>query len=146
LQSLHQMATTQLRKKADHVYTENARYYGEIDYSHNVVMDTLNGVGKYGSRPVDYRVEIIANTIRYQIMHVFALAQMEVVREKCVAKNIDGLDGARHGWDHVAALLIGSLEGTQEGGSLDLEDGQLSWNLANKRSFQFNTMKGSILK
>jgi len=73
---------------------------------------------------------------------MFAIAQMTVVQEKCDTGNIDGKDGARHIWDHVAALLIGSLEGTNAGGSLDLQDGQLSWNLANKRAFQFSTMGG----
>mmetsp|Transcript_885 Transcript_885/g.1267 ORF Transcript_885/g.1267 Transcript_885/m.1267 type:complete len:444 (+) Transcript_885:1-1332(+) len=140
LQSLHKMATTSLRQKADHFYTDFVQYHGDVLFSDKVVLNTLNGEGKYGTRSDEYRYQVITKTIQYQIVHMFVLAQMTIVHEKCDAGNLDGTDGARHNWDLVAAFLIGSLEGPGAGGSLDYEDGQLIWNLANMRAFQFNTM------
>ena len=62
-----------------------------------------------------------------------------VCTQNTIQSNMFTGQGGAHQWDEVAAFLVGSMEGAGEGGAGDLEDGQLMWNLANKRAFQFQT-------
>lgn len=140
LRSLEKFALSNEREAAVPFYTEFVEYNDDIYYANTAVMDALEARGKYGSASVAARTEIITKTSAYQIMYMYALAEMADAIKDCQSQ--DALDnvGGVHSWDEVAAFLIGSLEGTTEGGSPDVEDGQLLWGLANKRAFQFQTI------
>jgi len=137
LLSLHTMATTSVRVSAGHFYSSFSEYHNNIMYSNNVVLDTLNGEGRYGFKPSTYKAEIVGKTIQYQIIFMYAIAEMSLAVDQCKSGNLGGENGSKHGWDQVAAYLIGSMEGATRGGSSDLEDGQLFWNLANQQAYQF---------
>jgi len=139
LRSLEKFALTPEREAATPFYNDFVGYHDDIEYAHTAVINTLQGTGKWGSASVEARAEVVAKTCAYQIMYMYALAEMADAIKDCQSK--DALDnvGGVHSWDEVAAFLIGSLEGPTEGGSPDIDDGQLMWNLANKRAFQFQT-------
>jgi hypothetical protein len=94
---------------------------------------------------VAQRSAIIAETCAFQILYIHLIAQINDAVKKCKGveseEDYDEYD-LTHPWDEVAALLIGSLEGTEEGGSTDVQDGQLIWGLNNRRGFQFQTLNG----
>lgn len=139
LRSLHKMATTQDREAAVPFYTDFVQYYDDIAYAEKAVLEALDGTGKWGSTGTESRTEVVALTCAYQIIYMYLLAEMADAIADCKSKNpLDNVGGS-HSWDEVAAFLIGSLEGPTEGGSPDVDDGQLLWNLANKRAFQFQT-------
>lgn len=137
LLSLNKMATASRRETAGHFYSAFAEYHKDLTYSAKVVLDTLDGKGKYGTKPAAYKHEVVGKTLQYQIVFMFAIAEMAYAVEQCKKKNLDGEDGSKHSWDQVAAYLIGSLEGPTRGGSSDLDDGQLFWNLANVQAYKF---------
>jgi Low iron-inducible periplasmic protein len=139
LLSLHKMATTQDREAAVPFYTEFVEYHDDTAYADKAVMEALEGEGKWGSTGTEARTEVVALTCAYQITYMYALAEMADAIADCKSENpLDNVGGV-HSWDEVAAFLIGSLEGPTGGGSPDIDDGQLLWNLANKRAFQFQT-------
>lgn len=139
LRSLEKCALTPEREAATPFYNEFVGYHDDIHYANTAVINALEGTGKWGAASVEARTEVVAKTCAYQIMYMYALAEMADAIQDCQSQ--DALDnvGGVHSWDEVAAFLIGSLEGPTEGGSPDTDDGQLMWNLANKRAFQFQT-------
>lgn len=102
----------------------------------------LDGQSKW--KTPAHRTEALVLTCAFQIVYMETIRQLKDAVVKCQeADPVLGFtvesDTGRHPVDNSAALIIGSLEGTQPGGSL-LEDGELVWNLANKRAFQFQTV------
>lgn len=140
VRSLEKFALSTDREAASPFYNEFVGYFDDIYYANTAVINALEGRGKYGAASVEARTEIVSKTCSYQIMYMYVLAEMADAVKDCQSK--DALDnvGGVHSWDEVAAFLIGSLEGPTEGGSPDVDDGQLLWNLANKRAFQFQTV------
>ena len=140
LRSLEKLALSAEREAATPFYTDFVGYFDSTHYADTAVVNTLAGSGKWGAASAEARTDVVAITCSYQIMYMYALAEMADAITDCKSK--DPLDnvGSVHSWDEVAAYLIGSLEGPTEGGSPDTEDGQLMWNLANKRAFQFQTV------
>lgn len=139
LRSLEKLAQSSEREAATPFYNEFVGYNDDIYYANTAVINALEGKGKYGSASAEARTEVVAKTCAYQIMYMYALAEMADAINDCQSK--DALDnvGGVHSWDEVVAFLIGSLEGPTAGGSPDTDDGQLMWNLSNKRAFQFQT-------
>ena len=139
LRSLHKMATTTDREAAVPFYAEFVEYHDDTVYAATAVIEALEGKGKWGSSSTESRTEVVALTCACQIVYMYALAEMADAIADCKSQNpLDNIGGS-HSWDEVAAFLIGSLEGPFAGGSPDIDDGQLLWNLANKRAFQFQT-------
>lgn len=140
LRSLQYFATSGERNAAEPFYDDFVSYHNDPNYTDTVVMETLTGTGKWGKQSAEQKERIIVETASYQIIYMFALAEMADAIVDC--KNLNAYEnaGGAHAWDEVAAYLIGSLEGTEAGGSANEDDGQLLWNLANKRAFQFQTV------
>lgn len=139
VRSLHEMAVTQDREAAVPFYTEFVEYFDDTFYADKAVIEALEGTGKWATSGTESRTEVVTKTCSYQIMYMYALAEMDDAIADCKSKNpLDNVGGS-HSWDEVAAYLIGSLEGPTAGGTPDTDDGQLFWNLANKRAFQFQT-------
>lgn len=111
-------------------------YFGENNYANIIIEETLEGGGKWGSKSVDQRHAMITKTVKYQVMYMAILVCLDMAEKSCIKKESNK---AAMMWDQAAAYLVGSLEGTSEGGSADLEDGQFIWNLANSLCTQFDT-------
>ena len=139
VRSLMEMATSNARKLADPFYTYFVKYHNNQNYADKAIQDTLGGKGKWGNGSPEQIKQLVVTTSAYHILYLNALAEIEDAVGACKKGDMLTGDGGAHQWDEVAAFLIGSLEGGGEGGSGDLEDGQLLWNLANKRAFQFQT-------
>lgn len=139
VRSLMQMAISNARKAADPFYTEFVEYHNDQMYADTVIRATLDRTNKWGTESTPQMTAVVAKTASYQILYMNALAELAEAVQACKDGDMNSGDGGAHQWDEVAAFLIGSLEGPKEGGSSDLEDGQLMWNLANRRAFQFQT-------
>lgn len=141
--SLSYYATAASRKNADPYYTQFVQYYDSPSYADTIVRDALEGKGKWGSKgSVAQRSAIITETCAFQILYLHLIAQMHDAVKSCEGGVSNGEYDLTHPWDEVAALLIGSIEGTEEGGSTDAQDGQLVWGLATRRGYQFKTLNG----
>lgn len=138
LRSLQVFATSSDRTGADPFYSNFASYHNDPNYANTLIMQTLDGLGKWGSASTAQKVQVVGDTCAFQVLYMQALTQLGAAMNGCNNQRVVSADGAHH-WDEIAAYLIGSLEGPNAGGSVDLEDGQLVWSLANKRAFQFQT-------
>lgn len=157
--SLHEMATSSERQTADPIYTQFVSYFNDINYADKAVMRAFQynkndkrstWMESYKWTSLQERSTVITATCAYQIVFMYFMANLNDAVTECtsVDPNFDEaylpLDKPFHPWDEVVALLIGSVEGAQMGGSPNMDDGQLLWNLANSRSFQFQTNKNQI--
>ncbi len=139
--SLADLAVASSRRIADPWYSEFVRYHDNNNYADKIIRDTLEGRGKWdSSKPVAQRSAIIAETSASMVVYLHLIAQINDAVNHCKGLESAGEYDLTHPWDEVAALLIGSLEGTTEGGSADVEDGQLIWSLASRRAFQFQSI------
>lgn len=138
LLSLREMAIAADRKRADPIYSYFIAYFNQVNYADKVVEEAFQGIGKWQNE--EQRKEVIVATCAYQIVYLYMISELKQAVHQCRDPDLDLIDASMHPWDEVGALLIGSMEDTVEGGSLDLSDGQLSYNLANSRAFQFQTL------
>ena len=140
VRSLQSLATSALRKKSPW-YRYYEGYFNDPNYAETAVMDVFNGRGKWGDAPNVQKIEVLTKTIQYQILYMYLLAEAADAEAACRAGDKTASDEGTgvHAWDEVAAYYVGSLEGILQGGSKDFADGQLMWNVGNKRSSQFNT-------
>lgn len=142
LLTLHELAVSAARSEADPIYTSFVKYYNDKNYADSSIRQILNGQSKWTTTA--QRTEALALTSAFQIVYMEAIRQLYDSVAKCRAADptlgfILDSGADRNPLDNAAALLIGSMEGTQTGGSL-LQDGELVWHLGNKRAFQFQTM------
>jgi hypothetical protein len=137
---LQDFATSDERDAADPFYSDFVAYSNDPNYANAVIVNTLAGTGKWGTKSSAQRTEMIVQTVSFQVMYMYVLAEMADAHADCLAKDANDNAGGAHAWDEVAAYLIGSLEGSERGGSSDEEDGRLLWNLADKRAFKFQTI------
>lgn len=140
--SLADLAVTSSRQNADPIYTAFVSYHNDNKYADTIIRNTLNGSGKWGTKSVAQRSAIITETAAFMVLYLHLIAQVKDAEDLCSGMDSDGEYDLTHPWDEVAALVIGCLEGTEEGGSSDTEDGQLIWALASRRAFQFQTENG----
>jgi len=133
------MATS--RKIAGPMYSQFIQYHNDPEYAHTLVINTFEGKGKWdNTKSVAQRSAMITETCAFQILYMHLIAQINDAVNICKGADSEGEYDLTHPWDEVAALLIGSLEGIEEGGSIDPEDGQLIWGLSTRRGFQFKTL------
>lgn len=141
------MATAITRRNAEPWYSEFLKYYNDPNYADTIIRDTLDGKGKWGNaKSVEQRSAVITETTAFMVLYLHLISQIHDAVNSCRGMSNGGEYDLTHPWDEVAALLIGSLEGTQEGGSSDPEDGQFIWGLATRRAFQFQTINGGFAK
>lgn len=141
--SLADLAVASSRRVADPWYSEFVRYHDNNNYADKIIRDTLDGRGKWdSSKSVAQRSAVITETSAFMVLYLHMIAQINDAVNHCKGFESEGEYDMSHPWDEVAALIIGSLEGTAEGGSADVEDGQLLWSLASRRAFQFQSLNG----
>lgn len=141
--SLGDLAVASSRQAADPWYSDFVRYHDNNKYSDKLIRDTFDGTGKWdSSKSVAQRSAVITETSAFMVLYMHFIAQVNDAVNHCKGSGSEGEYDLTNPWDEVAALLIGSLEGTLEGGSADVEDGQLLWSLASRRAFQFQSLNG----
>jgi hypothetical protein len=141
--SLSEIATATSRRNAEPYYTAFVSYHNDPNYADKLIRNTLEGVGKWDStKSVEQRSAVITEASSFLVVYLHLVAQIKDAVNSC--RNIEGEEeGAyelTHPWDEVAALVIGSMEGMEEGGSVDIHDGQLIWGLSTRHAFQFQTL------
>mmetsp|Transcript_1686 Transcript_1686/g.1899 ORF Transcript_1686/g.1899 Transcript_1686/m.1899 type:complete len:779 (+) Transcript_1686:110-2446(+) len=139
--SLHALAIDSNRKIADPYYSDFVKYHNKPNYADEAILQTLRKQGSWGTTASsEQATAVVTKTASFQILYIAILSNLATSVEYCNEAHL-GVEDADDllPWDEAAALLIGSLEGPNEGGSYDLEDGQLFWNLADKRANQFHT-------
>jgi len=129
------------RKIADPYYSDFVEYHNAPNYADRVILQTLRKQGSWGATASsEQATAVVTKTASFQILYMTILSKLATSVKNCNENHL-GVEDADDllPWDEAAALLIGSLEGPKQGGSYDLEDGQLFWNLADKRAIQFHT-------
>mmetsp|Transcript_6750 Transcript_6750/g.19755 ORF Transcript_6750/g.19755 Transcript_6750/m.19755 type:complete len:751 (-) Transcript_6750:154-2406(-) len=137
--SLGDFAVSTARKNADPMYTAFVQYHNDPNYADTMIRKALDGTDKW-SGSIPQRTAVVAETAAFHVLFLHAVAQINDAVTACKGEQENDEYDLTHPWDEVAALLIGSLEGPKEGGSADVQDGQLIWGLANRRAFQFQTL------
>jgi hypothetical protein len=140
LVSLYGLATDADRQMADPVFTQFVAYFNDHEYADKTISDALAGTTKWVTPSM--QTEAIALTCACQILFIQIVAKLNLALSQCQAGGGDLLTKSTS-LDQAAAMLIGSMEGSGLGGSLDYDDGQLVYTLANKRASQFNTMNSA---
>jgi hypothetical protein len=107
------------------------RYYGSGDLVHEMVLEALAGSDEKMTR--SQRRVLVARSSQVLIMYFAALERIYQSVENCESDS--SLD-LKESWDEAASFLIGSLEGTQEGGS---EEGYMYFDLAQEYCQEFGT-------
>ncbi|KAG7364647.1 low iron-inducible periplasmic protein [Nitzschia inconspicua] len=139
--SIAEFAIASSRKNAEPYYSAFVSYHNDPKYADNLIRKTLDGTGKWdNSKSTEQRSVVIAEASAFLVLYLHLIAQINGAVNNCKNIQDDGEYELTHPWDEVAALLIGSLEGMEEGGSLDVQDGQLIWGLSTRRAFQFQTL------
>ena len=135
--TLQSMATSSDRANATPYYDMFEFYNRDPDYAHSVIVDAFLGYGRFGEASMAQRAQIIGDTLSYQVVYMYALAQCADAVSDCKAGDLTANnENEVHSWDVCAAFLVGSLEGHTLGGSKHDNDGQLLYNLANVNSLQ----------
>ena len=139
--SLHDIAVTSERNSASPWFEAFVNYNNNEFYADDVIraaLDTSNADNKWKS--TDQIVEIVTTTAAYQILLLEGVSKLKIAVSECRdADPEQGPDFALDPIDEAAALIVGSMEGPLLGGSSDLEDGQLIYNINNRHAFQFGT-------
>ena len=126
--SLHSLALSNERRGV--MYEAFLDYHDDVAYSDKIILQLLEGEGKWGNWPADFRAKIISDIIRVQVVYMVVISKLEMAVTQC----------SDLFWDEAAALIIGSLEGKERGGSKDFRDGKLLWGLANRRGLGFQRL------
>jgi hypothetical protein len=111
------------------------RYYDSDKYADVFIRQAFNPDEIFGASPQQRR-EIVVKTMQFIIVYMTSLQFMHEAIADCQSTDKLRLEEAEESWDRAAALLIGSLEGAESGGS---GSGLLFHALANERCAQFNT-------
>jgi len=135
--SLHFLATDANRKAANPYYSYWIKYHDNQKYADDLILETLQQRhSTWGQKATPQQVAaVVTKTASFQILYMTVFFKLANSVQACN----DNVAGASNEWDEAIALLVGSLEGPKEGGSFDLDDGKLFWNLANEHAVQFQT-------
>jgi hypothetical protein len=141
--SLSEFAVASSRRNAEPYYSSFVSYHNDQNYADKLIRGALDGTGKWGSeKSVEQRSAVVTEGSAFLVMYLHLVSQINDAVNNCNGVDNDGEYDLTHPWDEVAALVIGSLEGTGEGGSSDIQDGQLVWGLGTRNGFQFQTLNG----
>lgn len=142
--SLREMTEATHRKQYSPFYQDIVDYHNNKNYADLQIMNA------FGSKEMsmEHRSATILSWIQYGVIAEYMLAVLEISHTECgnVGIDIDAralqktIKSPSFFWDAFAAFYIGSVEGTNIGGSDETIDGVMLWNLANKRAVTFNTL------
>jgi hypothetical protein len=146
--SLRDIALSKERFNAEPLYDYYVEYHNEKDYADKAIMAALADDGAAVSstntttwKTVDQKAAVVRAIAAYQILFMEAHAKLQSAVQQCREADPEvGILARLDPVDEAAALIIGSMEGETLGGSPDLQDGQLLFNLANQHAFQFSVI------
>lgn len=147
IRSLHSLATSYKREGTMFFDSMLASNYDEPFNADSIITNILNNKS-HQSESREVKAAIIYNVILTQVIYVHILVEMKDAVDHChnlsegrAMSNANPYRLNTHStkaWDQVAAYIIGSLEGSRIGGSIDSSDGTFIWSLANKRAAEFD--------
>jgi hypothetical protein len=146
--SLREMTEASHRKKYSPYYQDIVDYHKNENYADLQIMNAFGDK----SMSLEHRGATILSWIQYGVIVEYMMAVLAISHTECGNSGIDidarGLQKTIKSpsffWDTFAALYIGSLEGTDSGGSDEIIDGVMLMNLANKRAVTFNTLNSEF--
>lgn len=131
--SLADLATTSGRSVVPE-FDAFKRYYGNNGkYADTMVQGALV---QSSTMTATQRRVVVTGASQYMIMYMAALQAMHEAIGTCVSSGTDRGSSSAKSWDRVAALIIGHLEGINDGGSTQ---GLLLWALSKKYCNEFGT-------
>ena len=134
LLALGHMATTTDRSVVPQ-FDAFVRYFQDNKYADTLIRTALDRAKlSYASK--EQRMEIVIGTLKYLVVYMGAIQAMYDAVSGCESGDSIRMVGAHEAWDRAAALLIGSIEGSNDGGS---KYGQSFYTLAKARCAEFNT-------
>lgn len=134
--SLQSFATSLKRRNAL-FFNDFESYFGDPSYADSTIMFAFDDKGAWGGKSIQQRAAVIFATLQAQVMFMHVLTELENAIDECGSDNRFEDDGGEFVWDQIAAYIIGSLEGSETGGSKDYDDGVQLWNLGNNRGIEF---------
>ena len=132
--SLAQMATTSDRSVVPE-FDSFVRYFENNKYADKIIRTALDK-SKQTDASDEQRKELVVKSMQYLVVYMGSLQAMYDAISGCESGDGSRFLGAQESWDRAAALLIGSIEGEEDGGD---KNGQSFYALAKKRCKQFNT-------
>ena len=137
--SLSQLATTSDRTIVPR-YEQFVQYFdSDNNYADTLIMRAMDITGFPGASGAQ-RKEIVVKSMQYLVLFMSILQQMYESLQDCNSDDALTQMSSSGAWDRAAALLIGSMEGTEDGGTLD---GQSFYALSKSTCLQFGTCEKS---
>lgn len=135
---MHDIAVSSERSNAGQTFGYFEDYFDEKDYADTIVRDALTGKSKFlATQQIAATASL---TCAYMITFMEAIAKLRIGVADCRESDGEGLSYTLDPVDEAAALIVGSMGGTDFGGAEDREDGQLMFSLANRLAFEFDTL------
>jgi len=106
-------------------------FYGKGTYAADIINDAFGKSGRFSGAKDDQVAEVVLRTLQSMVTVMYSLSELLLGVEKCLESGI-----GKHAWDMGAAALIGSIEGTDDGGS---SGGHLMYALAKETCEVFDT-------
>ena len=146
--SLKDLATTTSRQIVPAYEYFERHFEGELDedasdYSDHIIERTLGTGTTWTGATAEQKTEIVVKTMQYMVVYMASLENMYEAIDDCESNDAQRNANSANLWDRAAALMIGSLEGTEGGGS---DHGLMMYSLANKRCEQFQRCEPSTGK
>jgi len=136
--SLRELATTDSRSEVESQFSAFKNYFDNTAYAHDIIELALDRGGQFQKASNLQRSAIILTALQSMVLYMYALEKFYVAVKSCTAKVGNHVSY----WDDGVALLIGSLEGTESGGSSP-NQGLLLFSLAKDTCGDFGTCGGS---
>jgi len=136
--SLAQLATTNDRSIVPE-FDSFVRYFDDSKYADTIIRKGLDMNELIGASDVQ-RKEVVVKSMSFLVVFMAAWQYMYTSIQICESSGPIRPGAITEAWDRAAALLIGSLEGTELGGA---PYGQSLYALANQRCTAFGTCSGT---
>lgn len=131
--SLYHLASTSSRNIVP-VYDSFKRYYESDLYADSIIREALAGTNPDLSD--DQRRYLVVRSAQVLVLYFGALQFVYEAESNCASEVTTRSISVSDAWDKAAALLIGHLEGTGDGGS---SDGFMTFDLAQEYCEEFST-------
>lgn len=114
-------------------------YFGGASYADTFIMGAFDGASPFDAASKEQIIAVVMTTLQTSVSFMHSINEFYAAVSDCQAGNYEkGIES----WDKGVATLIGSIEGTERGGSVD-GDGVLLYELAKQMCPLFGTCAGS---
>lgn len=137
--TLSRLATTSARTLVPQ-YDSFVRYFNDDNKYADTIIRTALAPSQLTTASDQQRREIVVRSMQCLVLYMAVLEQMYTAVEDCDSTDALRVLDAGSGWDRAAALLIGSIEGAEQGGT---SDGHSLFGLSKSLCAQFGTCGSS---